>query len=72
MLVLAISEDLDKLLKNGGLAAVASLGKGCGIMVVTVDIAFVLVIAVLCAKDGRTYRAREMLDVVLALKRSNI
>jgi hypothetical protein len=37
-------------------------------MIVTIYAAFVFVVAVGCAKDGRTYRAGEMLDVVFAVE----
>lgn len=52
VLVLAVPEDLDKLLQNGGLAAVAALRELGRIMVVAVDISVVFVVAVLGAEDG--------------------
>lgn len=68
MLVLAISENLDKLLEDGGLAAVAALSKFCGIMKVAVDAAVVLVVAVLSTENGGTDGAGEMFDVVFTVE----
>lgn len=55
MLILPVSEDLDELLQNRCLAAVASLRKLGGVVVMTVDAAFMFVVAVGCTEDGRTY-----------------
>lgn len=52
MLVLTVPEYLDKLLQNGGLAAVAALCELGGIMVVAVDISVMFVVAVLGSKNG--------------------
>jgi hypothetical protein len=52
MLVLSVSEDLDKLFENCGVTAVASLRKLCGVVVMTEYLSIVLVIAVLGTKDG--------------------
>ncbi len=52
VLVLAIPEDLDKLLKDGGLASAATLGELGGVVIVAVDAAVVFVVAVLGAEDG--------------------
>lgn len=68
MLVLTISEYLDELLEDGGLTPIASLSKSGGVMVVAVDFPFVLVVAVLSAKDCRAYRTGEMLNVVFPLQ----
>lgn len=54
MLILSISEDLDKLLKNCRLTSVALLSELGGVVIVTVDLAIVFVVAVLRAKDSRT------------------
>lgn len=67
VLVLAITEDLDKLLKNCRLTSVALLGKLGGIVVVAVNLAIVFVVAVLGTEHGRAERAGEVVDVVLAL-----
>lgn len=53
MLVLPIAEDFDKLLQDGGMAAVASLGKLSRVMVAAVDVAVVLIVAILSTKDRR-------------------
>ena len=53
MLVLAVSEDFDELLKDCCLTAVASLSESGGVVIVTVHIAFVLIVAVLRAEDRR-------------------
>lgn len=67
VLVLAIAVDFDKLLENGSLAAIAALGKLGGVVVVAVDAALVLVVAVGGAEDGGTDGAGEVLDVVFAV-----
>lgn len=46
MLVLPITKDFDKLLEDRGLASIATLRKFGRVVVVTVDTAFVLVVAV--------------------------
>lgn len=55
MLVLAISEDFDELLKDGCLAAIASLSELCRIMVMAINLSIVLIITVLRPKDRRTH-----------------
>ena len=72
MLILAVPEDLDKLLKYGGLAAVTSLSKGCRVVIMTIDVAFVLIIAVLCSEDCRAYRACKVLDMVFTLQSCDV
>jgi len=72
VLVLAITEYLDKLLENGGTATIASLGKLGRIMVMTVHISVMLIVTILSAKDSRTKAAREVLDVIFSVKRSDI
>lgn len=54
MLVLPIAENFHKLLEDSRLAAIASLRKLSGVVVVAVDVAIMLVVAVLSAKNGRT------------------
>lgn len=68
MLVLAVSEDFDKLFENGRLAAVTALGEFCRIVVMAVYVALVLVVTVLGAKDGGTYGTGKVLDVVFAIQ----
>lgn len=52
MLILAVAIYLDKLLQDGGLTAIAALRELGGVVVVAVDLAIVLVIAVLGSEDG--------------------
>lgn len=72
MLVLAVTEDLDKLLKNCRLTSVAALSETGGIVEVAVHIAIVLVVAVLSAKHSRAHAARKVVDVVLAIERGDV
>lgn len=72
MLVLPVAENLDKLFENGGMAAVTPLGELGRVMVVAVDVAIVLVVAVLRAKDGGAERTGEVLHVVLAVERGDV
>lgn len=72
MLVLAIAVDLDELLEDGCLAAVAALGKLGRVVIVAVNATFMLVVAVRGAEHGGTYRAGEVLDVVFALEGGNV
>lgn len=72
MLVLAVAVDFDKLFEDGGLAAIAPLRKLCRVMVVAVDAALVLVVAVRGAEYGRTDRAGEVLDVVFPFESSDV
>lgn len=51
MLILSISEDLDKLLKNCRLTSVALLSKLGRVMIMTVDLSIVFIVAVLSTKD---------------------
>lgn len=55
VLVLAIAKDLNKLLQDRVVATLTSLSKSCGVMVVTVHVALVLVVTVLCSENCRTY-----------------
>lgn len=72
MLVLAIAEYLDKLLKYCRLASVALLCKLGGVVVVAIDLPIVLVVAVLGAKDSRTKRACEVVNVVFSFQRRDV
>lgn len=53
VLVLSISEYLDKLLEDGRLAAIAPLSESCRVMIMAENVALMFVVAVLGAKDGR-------------------
>lgn len=55
MLVLTIAEDLDELLEDGRLAAIAPLRKLGRVVVVAVDAALVLIVAVRCTEHCGTY-----------------
>lgn len=72
MLILTVTENLDKLLKNRPLTSVTFLSKLGGVMVVAVDLPVVFVVAVLSAKDGRTKRTCEMVDVIFSLQGRDI
>ena len=72
MLILAVSKNFNKLFQYGCLTSVASLSELRRIVIMAVDLIFVFIVAVLCAKDGRTHRAGEVLDVVFSIKRRNI
>jgi hypothetical protein len=68
VLVLSVAEDLDKLLEDSRLAAIAPLGKLGRVVVVTVDMSIVFVVAVLGAKDGGTEGAGEMINMILVVE----
>ena len=72
MLILPISEDLHELLQNCCLAAVATLCKVRGIVVVTVYLPLVLVVTILSTKDSRAHGAGEMFNVVFSLNSCDI
>ena len=68
MLILSIPKYFHKLLKYGGLAAVALLCKACGVVVVTVNMAIVLIVAVFGTKGSGANGACEVVDVVFAIQ----
>ena len=72
VLVLTVPEDFYKLFQNRGLATVTSLRKSCRVVIVTVDIALVLVIAVLGAKNSRADGTGKVFDVVFPIESSNV
>ena len=72
MLILPVPEDFYKLLQDGRLAAIASLCKSGRVVVVAIDIALVLIVAVLGAKDCRTDGTSKVLNVVFAIESSDI
>jgi hypothetical protein len=67
VLVLTVAVDLDELLQDCGLTAVALLGELGRVVVVAVNAAVMLVVTVLGAEDGLAEGAGEMVDVVLAV-----
>ena len=72
MLILSIAEDFDKLLQDGSVASVTTLGKLCRVVKVAVYLVFVLVIRVLRTKHCRAHGARKVLNMVLAIQGRNI
>lgn len=72
VLVLAVPVNFHKLLENCSLAAIASLRKLRRVMVMTIHVAIVLVVAVLCAKDRGTQGACEMVDVILSVESGDV
>lgn len=72
MLVLSISEDLNKLLKNCCLTSVTLLGELGGVMIMAIDLSIVFVVTVLSTKNGRTKRTGKMIDVILSLERCDV
>jgi len=72
MLILPISEYLNKLLEDGCLTSIAALCELRRIVVVAIDFAVVLVVTVLRTKNGRTDRTGEVFDVIFALKGCNV
>jgi len=68
VLILAIAEDLDKLLENGSLAALAPLGKTGRVVIMAIHLAIVLIVAVLCSKHCGTQRAGKVINVVFPLE----
>ena len=54
MLINAIAINLHKLFQDRRLTAITPLGELGGVMIMTVDLALVLVVAILCSKDCRT------------------
>ena len=67
-LILAPSKYFHKLFENSSLATITPLRKANRVMIMTVYLVFVLIVAVLRAKRNGTYRAREVVDVVLAVQ----
>lgn len=72
MLIDAISENFNELLQDCGLATIALLRESCGIVIVAIYAAFVLVVTVLRPKHCRAHAAGEMLNVVFAFQRGDI
>jgi len=72
MLIDAITEQLHELLKYRFVAPATFLCEARAVMVMAIDGAFVLIIAILSAEDGRTDRTSEVLDVVLTFERGDV
>ena len=65
VLILAVAKNLNKLLEDCSLAAIAPLCVLRRVVVVAVHISFVLLVAVLGSKDGWAKGTCKMVDVVL-------
>ena len=72
MLILPISEDLNKLLQYRRLTSIASLSVSCRVVIMTEDLSVMLIIAILCSKDSWTDRTREVLNMVFSVQRGDI
>lgn len=72
VLILTIAEYLNKLFKDRGVTAVASLGELCRVMVVAVDLAFMFIVGILGTEDSWTHRAGEVFDMILAVQGCDI
>ena len=72
MLILAIPEDLHKLLQNRGSASIAPLSKLRRIVVVTIYFPFMLVVAVLCTENRGADRAGKVFNMILSFQSRNV
>lgn len=72
MLVLSVPENLHELFQDRSLTAITALGELCRIVVMTVYLAIVFIIAILCPKNSRTHRTCEMIYVVFVFKGSYV
>lgn len=72
VLILAVAENLDKLLQDGGVASVASLSKLGGIMEMAVHLALVFVIGILGTEYCGTHGASEMFDMIFAIQGGDV
>ena len=72
MLILSISQDLNKLLEDSSMTSITPLSKLCRVVIMTVDLIFVLIVAVLRPKDRGTNRASEVLDMIFPFQSSDV
>lgn len=72
MLILTIAKDFNKLLKNCSLASIAPLSKLCGVVEMAINLAIVLVVAVLCAKYRGTHRTSEVINMVFLVQSCDV
>lgn len=72
VLILTIAEDFDKLFQDRSVTTMTALGELGGVMEMAVDLAFMLVIGVLCTKYSWTHGAGEMFDMVFTLQGRDI
>lgn len=68
VLILAIPKYFHKLLQDCCVAPITALGELGRVMVVAVDLAIMLIIAVLRAKHCWTYRAGKVIYMVFSIK----
>ena len=68
MLVLTVTENLDKLFQDSSLTAVTALSELSRVVEMAVDFALMFVIRVLGTKDGRADRTCEVFDMVFAFQ----
>jgi hypothetical protein len=72
VLVLAISEYFDKLFEDGGLTAAATLSKLCGVVVMAINLAVVLIVAILGSKHCWAQGAGEVVDMIFPVERRDV
>lgn len=72
VLVLSISEYFNELFQDRGLTAAASLGELGRVMVMAINLAIMLIIAVLSTEYCWAKGAGEVIDVVFAIERSYV
>ena len=72
VLVLTIAEDFNKLLKNRSMASITPLSKLRGIVVMTIYIAFMLIVRVLGTEHGGTDGASKMFDVIFTIESRDV
>ena len=72
MLVLTVPKDLHKLLQNGHLASVAALCELCRVVVVAINVAVMLIIAVLRSKYCVAQRAGKVVDMVFSVEGGDV
>lgn len=72
MLILTIAEDLNELLQNCCLTAIAPLRKLCRVMVVAVHLSIVLVVTVLRSKYCWADRACKVVDMVFPIQSRDV
>jgi hypothetical protein len=72
VLVYAIPEDFHELFQDGRLTSIALLRKFRRVVVVAVHAAFMFVVRILGAENGRANRAGKVLNVVLSVQRCDV
>lgn len=72
VLILTIAEYFHELLENCGLASIAALSKLCRVMEMAINLAVMLVVAVLCPKYSGAHGARKVINMVLPIQSGDI